>query len=228
MTIAEATHAMVLQARPPRASGAAAGTAGHVMRLVDVIARVEPTWVEAVAVVQAVCAQLAPGEAAPALDAIRVSTAGQVSFPAAGPADDISTVKAVGRLLTGILRTGDCPMPVWEASERARRTPAAVGSARAFGAALTCFPAAQGPHELALYVQSARTVAPPTARPATASFSAASLTARAGLVVLIVAMGGIGAGVSVGALVATKTLGAAAPPRVVSADALPPDRAGRD
>lgn len=218
MTITEATHAMAVQSRPmpvPEAAGPGGGT----MRLVDVIARVEPTWVEAVAVVQAVCAQLAPGEAAPALDAIRVSVHGEVSFAPTGPADDITTVKAVGRLLTGILRTGDCPMPVWEASERARRTPAAVGSARAFGAALTCFPAAQGAHELAQFVQSARTLAPPTARPATASFSAASLTARAGLLLLIVAMGGIGAGVSVGALVATRTLGVPVPPSVTLADA---------
>jgi hypothetical protein len=218
MTITEATHALAVRSRPLPAPEAA-GLAGGTMRLVDVIARVEPTWVEAVAVVQAVCAQLAPGEAAPALDAIRVSLNGEVSFAPTGPADDITAVKAVGRLLTGILRTGDCPMPVWEASERARRTPAAVGSARAFGAALTCFPAAQGAHELAQFVQSARTMAPPTARPATASFSAASLTARAGLLVLIVAMSGIGAGVSVGALLATKTLGAPVAPLVALTEA---------
>ncbi|MCC6991509.1 MAG: hypothetical protein IT181_21085 [Acidobacteria bacterium] len=219
MTITEATHALAVQPRQRRMAEVASGLSGDGMRLVDVMARVEPTWVEAVAVVQAVCAQLAPGEAAPALDAIRVSLNGDVSFPLTGPADDISTVKAVGRLLTGILRTGDCPMPVWEASERARRTPAAVGSARAVGAALTCFPAAQGPHELAQFVQSACTMAPPTARPATASFSSASLTARAGLLVLMVAMGGIGAGVSVGTLLATKTLGVPRAPLVALAEA---------
>lgn len=219
MTITEATHAMAVQPRQPRPPEAARGLPGDTLRLADVMARVEPTWVEAIAVVQAVCAQLAPGQAVPALDAIRLSRSGEVSFPPTGPADDISAVKAVGRLLTGILRTGDCPMPVWEASERARRMPAAVGNVRAFGAALTCFPAAQGPHELAQFVQSACTMAPPTARPATASFSAASLTARAVGLLLVVAMGGIGTGVSIGALLATKTLGSPAAPRAAFADA---------
>ena len=187
------------------------------MRLVDAIKRVEPTWVEAIAVVQAVCDQLAPGDAAPALDAIMISASGTVSFPPAGTADDISTVKAAGRLLSGILRTGDCPMPVWEATERARRSPSAVGTARAFGAALTCFPAAQGAHELQQYFVAARRLAPPTARPATAPFSFAGLTARAGLVLLLVAMGGIGAGVSVGTLVAARTLDTPAPSIVIMA-----------
>lgn len=218
MTISDATRALAAQSRPRRAPAIGNGVAGDTMRLVDAMVHVEVTWVEAVAVVQAVCAQLAPGEAAPALEAISLSPRGEVSFPPSGPGDDITAVRAVGRLLTGILRNGDCPMPVWEASERARRTPAAVGSARAFGTALTCFPAAQGAHELALFVQAARTMAPPTARPATASFSTASLTARAGVLLLIAAMSGIGAGVSVGALLVTKTLGSPPSPRVVLAD----------
>ncbi len=217
MTITEATHAIATLSRTERAPERVTALSGESMRLVDAIKRVEPTWVEAVAVVQAVCAQLAPGEAAPALDAIMISQSGTVSFPPAGSADDLSTVKAVGRLLSGILRTGDCPMPVWEATERARRSPSAVGTARAFGAALTCFPAAQGAHELQQYFLASRKLAPPTARPATAPFSFAGLSARAGLVLLLVAMGGIGAGVSVGTLVATKTLGTPAPSVVIMA-----------
>ena len=73
-------------------------------------------------------------------------------LPAAlGAADDTTTVRAIGNLLSGILRTGDCPLPVWEASERARRSPASVGTPRAFGAAITCFPATQSPRELQQY-----------------------------------------------------------------------------
>ena len=51
------------------------------MRLMDAIGRVEPTWVEAVAVVQAVCAQIGPGQAPPDLGGIMLSKSGAVSFP---------------------------------------------------------------------------------------------------------------------------------------------------
>lgn len=210
MTIHDATHALAALSRKERLEErSTATTVEPSMRLVAAIARVEPTWVEAVAVVQAICAQLGPGQAAPPLDTIMISQAGTVSFPPAGTAEDVTTVKALGRLLNGILRTGDCPMPVWEATECARRSPGIIGNARAFGAELTCFPAAQGPRELQLYFQAARRLPPATARPATASFSAGGLTVRAGVLILAAALSGIGAGVSVGALVARKTVLAA-------------------
>jgi hypothetical protein len=75
---------------------------------------------------------------------------------------------AMGQLLAAILRAGDCPLPVWEASERARRAPAAVGDARAFGALLTCLPPAHGPRELAQFVKSAQAQAAPEPRPSSA------------------------------------------------------------
>lgn len=203
MTISDATHAL---GRPRRHEvPAVARQAGGYLRLADAIARVEPTWVEAVAVVQAVCAQLPAGHEAPTLDTILIGPDGQVTFPPTGIADDVRAVTGAGRLLTAILRTGDCPMPVWEATERARRSPARAGSARAFGASLTCFPPAQGPVELARLHEAARRAAAPTARPATASFAVASLPARAGVMLLAVLMAGIGAGVSVGAFVAART-----------------------
>ena len=216
MTITEARHAMAALSPTTRPAAGSTAAHGEPMRLVDAMSRFEPTWVEAVAVVQAVCARLLPGEAAPALDTITIAPSGAVSFPPAGIADDITTVAAMGRLLNGILRTGDCPMPVWEATERARRAPAAVGTARNFGAALTCFPAAQGAQELRKYFEAAQRLAPLTARPATASFSATGLTVRAVCVLLMVAMGGIGAGMSVGALVAAKALGARPVPMMMA------------
>lgn len=212
MTITEATHALARQARPQRSPERAAARSEGPVLLVDAIARVEPTWVEAVAVVQAVCEQLAPGHAAPALDAITLSPSGAVSFPPTGAADDTTTVRAIGNLLSGILRTGDCPLPVWEASERARRSPASVGTPRAFGAAITCFPATQSPRELQQYFDACRKAGhrPPSSR-------LAALTAHLGFAVLLVALCGIGAGVSVGTLVATRTFGAPAPSVVTMA-----------
>jgi hypothetical protein len=194
------------------------------MRLVDAMARVEPTWVEAVAIVHAICAALEPGRTMPALDAIMISHTGVVSFPPTDAADEPAAIKAAGRLIASILKTGDCPMPLWESMELARRNPGAAGTARQFGLSLTCFPAQQGPTELAKYFQAARRVVVPTARPATAPFALAGITLRAGLLVLMVALAGIGAGISVGTLVAVSTASSReAPPPARIAAALPPD-----
>mgnify|MGYP001222895684 CR=1 FL=1 len=208
MTITEATHALAALSKAKEQAGRWTVPSHTPMRLVDAITRVEPTWVEAVAVVQAVCAQLAPGQAAPALDTITISPMGDVSFPPAGSSDDTITVGAMGRLLTDILRSSDCPMQVWEATERARRAPAAVGTARSFGAALTCLSRAQGPNDLRQYFEAARRPSRPAGGTPTASLSVVALTARAGFVLLLVAMGGIGTGVSLGAIVAAEALGA--------------------
>ncbi len=190
------------------ATGAAPAPADTVA-LVDAMARVDPTWVEAVAIVQAVCAQLEPGQTPPPIADILVSTTGAVSFGPTGLGDGETAVRAAGRLLTAILRQADCPMPVWEATEAARRAPGTFGSARAFGASLTCFPAHQGPQELAAYVESSRRQILNPARPATASFGT-EITARVVAVLLVVTLGGIGTGVSVGALLATRASGQSA------------------
>lgn len=195
----------------PFAPADAAGGGSHVtsgsVRLSDVMARVNPTWVEAVAVVQAVCAQLAPDHTPPTVGDITLSGDGTVAFTASGMSDNETAIKAVGRLLTSILRQGDCPMPVWEATELARRSPQTFVTPQKFGESLTCFPAHQGPQELAAYVESSRRQVLNPARPATAMFGM-GLTARALLVVLAVTAGGIGTGVSVGALVASRATGA--------------------
>ncbi len=174
------------------------------MRLIDAIGRVEPTWVEAVAVVQGVCAQLEPGQAPPDLGDIMLSATGTVSFPPTGAADRDAAVRALGNLLTALLNQGGCPMPVWEASECAHRAPNTFGSARAFGASLTCLPAHQGPQELAAYVQSSRQLAKRLAHPTTAVFGLPGLTARTLMVILAVTFGGVGAGVSVGAAIVAR------------------------
>lgn len=220
MTISDATHALAsLHQQKGRVEVGVAHQDTAAMRLVDAISRVEPTWVEAVAVVQAIATQLDEGRAMPALDDIMISASGTVSFPPTPPADDSTAVRAAGRLLQQILRSGDCPMPLWESMEVARRSPEVAGTVRGFGASLTCFPPAQGPNELAKYYQAARKVVGRSARPATASFSLAGLTARAGVVALVVALAGIGAGMGVGTLVALRTGPAASAAAPVSAPA---------
>ncbi len=126
------------------------------MRLSEAMRCVEPTWIEGVAVVQAVCAQLEPGETPPAIGDIVFSSSGVVSFPLGGISDADVAIQAVGRLLTGFLRGGACPLAVWEATERARHDPMSFGSVRGFGAALTCFPTLRGPQQLAAFVQVSR------------------------------------------------------------------------
>lgn len=223
MTITEATHALATQGARSAPANASPRGADDSVRLIDLVTSGEPSWVEAVAVVQAVCAQLKPGDAAPSLDAIRISSSGAVSFEPAGTADDVATVTAMGQLLVAILRSGDCPLPVWEASERARRSPAAVGDARAFGASLSCLPPAHGPRELAQFVKSAQAQAAPAPVPAVVVTAEPrrrmTLWARAGLAAWVVAIVGIGAGVSVGALLAAKTASASATPRIAAVDA---------
>ncbi len=88
VTITEATHALAALSKAKEQAGRWTVPSHTPMRLVDAITRVEPTWVEAVAVVQAVCAQLAPGQAAPDSRYDRVSARGDVSFIAVAGADD--------------------------------------------------------------------------------------------------------------------------------------------
>jgi hypothetical protein len=226
VTITEATHALAALQKQGRStrSTPAAPKQERSMRLVDAMSRVEPTWVEAVAIVHAICATLEPGRAMPSLDDIMISPAGAVSFPPTDRAPETAAIKAAGRLIALILRSGDCPMPVWESMELARRDPGAAGTARAFGLSLTCFPAAQGPAELAKYFQAARRVVAPASRAATAPFALSGLTLRAGILVLMVALAGIGAGISVGTLVAVRTgPSREAPPPARMAAALPPN-----
>lgn len=133
-------------------------------RLIDAMHYVEPTWIEGIAVVQAVCAQLDPGETPPAIGDIVLSASGTVSFPLGGIVMADVAIQAVGRLLTGFLRAGGCPLSVWEASERADRSPMSFGSVRGFGAALTILPAHRGPEQLAALVRQLRDLAPGTPR----------------------------------------------------------------
>lgn len=231
MTITEATHALARRARFLRAGGrGAAPTAGVVaaplagrdtIRLVDAMARVEPSWVEAVAVVQAVCAQLGAGEAMPALDAISISATGAVTFAPTSAAADVTAVRAAGGLLTAILRSGVCPMPLWDATNRAAQAPASYGTARAFGATLTLVPEGQGAKDLQSYALSAGL------RPRTAAAWAdggqtglGAFVAARGLVLLLVALCGIGAGLSVGAFVVSRAL-ALAPASATSVASTP-------
>lgn len=234
MTITEATHALARKARFVRSGGRSgaptAGTAAlpsagrDTIRLVDAMARVEPSWVEAVAVVQAVCAQLGAGEAVPALDAISISAAGAVTFAPTSAAPDLAAVRGAGGLLTTILRAGVCPMPLWDATNRAAQAPASFGTARAFGATLSLMPDGQGVKDLQAYVLSAG-LRPPTstAQPGIHGAGLASFVAGRGLMLLLVALCGIGAGLSVGAFVVSRAL-AVAPASATSVVSAPAPR----
>ncbi len=137
---------------------------GASMRLKDAMRRVEPTWIEGVAVVQAVCAQLEHGETPPAIGDIVVSEAGAVSFPLGGMSDADVAIQAVGRLLTGFLHAGGGPLSAWEAVELSLHSPMFFGSVRGFGTALNCFPAHRGPRELAAYFKQSRDLGPARTR----------------------------------------------------------------
>jgi hypothetical protein len=132
---------------------------GGSILLTDAMRCVEPTWTEGVAVVQAVCAQLEPGETPPAIGDIVLSRSGAVSFPLGGIVDVDVAIQAVGRLLTGFLRAGGGPLAAWEATELSRHAPMSFGSVQGFGAALTCFPTA--------YFQQSRDLVPSRSRAAT-------------------------------------------------------------
>lgn len=188
MTLTEATHALARRFAPgpsrpaiARERLAPAPAAERVrpvargpIRLPDAMQRVEPSWVEAVAIVQAVCAQLPPGQAAPTIDSLVIAANGAVTFPPTAAADDHAAVRGAGQLLNAVLRAAGCPMPVWDATERALRTPATFGSAAAFGVALTSVPADDGVRELQRYYEAV--VRPPStsARAALAAFGASA------------------------------------------------------
>ncbi len=126
------------------------------MRLVDAMRCVEPTWVEGVAVVQAVCAQLARGETPPAIGDIVLLRSGAVSFPLGGIIDVDLAIQAMGRLLTVFLRVCGGPLSMWEATELTRCAPMSFSSVQGFRAALTCFPTERGAKDLAAYFQQSR------------------------------------------------------------------------
>lgn len=138
------------------------------MRLIDAMRCVEPTWVEGVAVTQAVCAQLARGETPPAIGDIVLLRSGAVLFPLGGIIDVDLAIQAMGRLLTVFLRVCGGPLSLWEATELTRCAPMSFGSVHGFGAALTCFPTERGAQELASYFQQSRDLvraaSPPAAR----------------------------------------------------------------
>ncbi|MEP7116148.1 MAG: hypothetical protein ABI880_01095 [Acidobacteriota bacterium] len=137
---------------------AARATVGRT-RLVDAMRFVEPTWVEGVAVVQAVCAQIEPGETPPAVGDIVLSDSGAVSFPLGGMSGADVAIQAVGRLLTGFLHAGGCPLLIWDATEWAECAPMSFGSVRGFGAALTCFPRLRGAEQLMAFLRQSRDLA---------------------------------------------------------------------
>lgn len=146
------------------------------VRLLDACARLAPSWMEAVAIVRAVCAQLEPGEMPPAVGDIVLGPRGEVAFPLAGIADADVAIQAMARLLSRLLGEHGCPLQVWDANERAQRDPMAFGSARGFGEALTCVPDHRVPKCLAAYLRHVK--AAPATAPSRRPARGVGLTAR--------------------------------------------------
>jgi len=220
MTITEATHALARRARHAAAEPIRA-FAARPMLFVDAMRRVEPTWVEAVAVVQAVCAQLTPGQAAPALPVLMLEPSGAVTFPAAIAGDDLGAVRSLGQLLLTTLKGSVCPMQVWEAVERATYQPESFGSPRAFGAALTDLTSTvHGSRDLRAYYAAVTSADGTDAREGLSAFARAGVAGRSVAVILLVVATGIGTGMSMGALLVTTAL--PAPSAMARADAPPP------
>ncbi len=144
--------------------------------------------------------------ACPRSTRILLSKSGRVSFPPAGRAVPRRAVERAGQLLSAILGQGVCPMPLWDAIEMARRAPDTFGSTRAFGASLTCLPAHQGPRDLAAYFASSLNAGAHTIPMPAIGFALRGLTTRAVLVLAAVTLCGIGAGVSVGTLLAARAV----------------------
>ena len=142
----------------------AARDKGGSMRLLDAMRCVAPTWIEGVAVVQAVCAQLSLGETPPAIGDIVLLRSGAVSFPLGGMVDADVAIQAVGRLLAAFLRACGGPLALWDATDVARQAPMSFRTVHGFGAALTCLPTQRGAQDLAAYFRLAQALAPITAR----------------------------------------------------------------
>lgn len=136
-----------------RTSGTRGAAALPAIRVADAIRRVELSWAEAVAIVQAVCGQIEPARTPPAVGDLRICAGGLVTFPPGGMVDEDVAIQLTARLLTRLIGEGPWPLELCEAVERAHLAPMTFGSVRGFGAALQCIPADQGAALLAAYVR---------------------------------------------------------------------------
>lgn len=124
-----------------------------VVRVADAIRTVELSWAEAVAIVQAVAAQLEPGRMPPAIGDLRLCAAGYVTFPSSGLVDEDVAIQLTARLLTRLVGDGPWPLEFCTALERAQAAPMTFASVRGFGAWFTCVPEGGGATLLAAYVR---------------------------------------------------------------------------
>lgn len=136
-----------------RTSGTLGAGTLPAIRVADAMRRVDLSWAEAVAIVQAVCRQLEPGRTPPAVGDLRVCAGGLVTFPPGGMVDEDVAIQLTARLLTRLVGDGPWPLELCEAVERAHLAPMTFGSVRGFGAALQCIPADRGAVLLAAYVR---------------------------------------------------------------------------
>lgn len=141
------------------------GSPEAAVRLAEALQAVEPTWAEAVAIVQAVCARLEPERTPPAIGDIRISARGQVTFAPGGLVDRDVAIQLTARLLARLAGGDHCPFEVSESIERAALAPMSFGSTRGFGDALTCIPRERAVQCLASYVRRVQRVLSTPNRP---------------------------------------------------------------
>lgn len=119
----------------------------------DAILTVAPSWAEAVAIVQAVCAQLEPGRMPPAVGDLHIHPGGGVWFPPGGLIDEDVAIQLTARLLGRLVGGQSRPFELDDVIELAHLAPMTFASVRGFGASLTCVPADRGALLLAAYVR---------------------------------------------------------------------------
>jgi hypothetical protein len=104
--------------------------------LLDAMRVNPPSFIEAVLIVQGVCAALGSTQMPPTIGDLVLTNGGEVRFPPGGVADHRQAATALCRLLDQLVGTQACPMGVWTVRDAARqggrpfRTPAGVAAAR--------------------------------------------------------------------------------------------------
>lgn len=110
-----------------------------------------PSWIEAVVLVQRVCARLGRGQMPPMIGDLTITFDGDVRFAPGGVADHREVIDGLCRLLERLIGSQSYPMNVWLVLERARATPRAFAGPDDLGAAFNRVLPPGGPARLAAY-----------------------------------------------------------------------------
>lgn len=114
-----------------------------------------PSWIEAVVLVQRVCARLGRSQMPPMIGDLTITFDGDVRFAPGGVADHREIIDGLCRLLERLIGSQSYPMNVWLVLERARATPRAFAGPDDLGAAFNRVLPPGGPARLAAYAAEA-------------------------------------------------------------------------